>query len=208
MENRWEADRNELKPTWLRRRVDAQGHGLLPGEADRIGARLPVTALVDRSTPAVEARGGKRWDHAAALIQLLLEGLGRRPSCCAVDEFMTAVLLPAIRSRPPRAPRRPASGNRKHARPGRSAAPCAAGRGRPGRLDEVVRAVVAGAAGEQHMYRLKGVVDVGRRVHYRDRGPPQHHRRGERIAVLDGAEDAAEDKQQQHLEKQIKRAAS
>src|SRR6185295_6945662 len=66
-------------------------------------------------------------------------------------------------------------------------------------VDEVVRARVAGPAGEQDVLRLPGVVDVGRGVDQRDCRPPQHHRGREWIAVLDD-QDAAEDQRQQHLE--------
>jgi 3-hydroxyisobutyrate dehydrogenase-like beta-hydroxyacid dehydrogenase len=43
------------------------------GEAKKSGARLPVTALVDQFYAHLEARGGKRWDSTASLIQLLLK---------------------------------------------------------------------------------------------------------------------------------------
>jgi len=36
-------------------------------------ASLPVAALVDQFYARLEARGGKRWDSTAALIQLLLK---------------------------------------------------------------------------------------------------------------------------------------
>ncbi|HUF85544.1 MAG TPA: NAD(P)-dependent oxidoreductase [Acidimicrobiia bacterium] len=39
-------------------------------EADRLGARLPVTALVDQFYAHVTERGGQRWD-TSALVQLL-----------------------------------------------------------------------------------------------------------------------------------------
>jgi 3-hydroxyisobutyrate dehydrogenase-like beta-hydroxyacid dehydrogenase len=39
-------------------------------EADRVGARLPITALVDQFYKQVVERGGKRWD-TSSLVQLL-----------------------------------------------------------------------------------------------------------------------------------------
>ena len=42
-------------------------------QARKSGARLPVAALVDQFWAHLEARGGKRWDSTAALIQLLLK---------------------------------------------------------------------------------------------------------------------------------------
>jgi 3-hydroxyisobutyrate dehydrogenase-like beta-hydroxyacid dehydrogenase len=39
-------------------------------EADRLGARLPVAALVDQLYAQVQARGGNRWD-TSSLIHLL-----------------------------------------------------------------------------------------------------------------------------------------
>ncbi len=39
-------------------------------EAERIGARLPVTALVDQFYKQVIERGGRRWD-TSSLVQLL-----------------------------------------------------------------------------------------------------------------------------------------
>ena len=40
------------------------------GEADKVGARLPVTALVDQFYAEVQAMGGNRWD-TSSLIRLL-----------------------------------------------------------------------------------------------------------------------------------------
>ena len=58
----------------LRHRVDAQGHGhLLRAERRAATQSLPVAALVDLFYARLEARGGKRWDGTAALIQLLLK---------------------------------------------------------------------------------------------------------------------------------------
>ena len=74
MENRWKP-MSELKAEgfgfaieWMRKDL-----GICLGEAKKNGARLPVTALVDQFYSHLEARGGKRWDSTAALIQLLLK---------------------------------------------------------------------------------------------------------------------------------------
>jgi 3-hydroxyisobutyrate dehydrogenase-like beta-hydroxyacid dehydrogenase len=74
MENRWKA-MSELKAEgfgfaieWMRKDV-----GICLAQARQSGARLPVTALVDQFYAHLEARGGKRWDSTAALIQLLLK---------------------------------------------------------------------------------------------------------------------------------------
>jgi 3-hydroxyisobutyrate dehydrogenase len=74
MENRWKP-MNELKAEgfgfaieWMRKDV-----GICLGQAKQSGARLPVTALVDQFYAHLEARGGKRWDSTASLIQLLLK---------------------------------------------------------------------------------------------------------------------------------------
>ena len=50
---------------WMRKDL-----GLCLGEARRVGARLPVTALVDQFYGQVQAMGGGRWD-TSSLIQLL-----------------------------------------------------------------------------------------------------------------------------------------
>jgi 3-hydroxyisobutyrate dehydrogenase-like beta-hydroxyacid dehydrogenase len=44
--------------------------GICLEEADRNGARLPLTALVDQFYAHVMARGGERWD-TSSLIHLL-----------------------------------------------------------------------------------------------------------------------------------------
>ena len=44
--------------------------GIVLAEANRNGARLPVTALVDQFYAQVIARGGRRWD-TSSLINLL-----------------------------------------------------------------------------------------------------------------------------------------
>jgi 3-hydroxyisobutyrate dehydrogenase-like beta-hydroxyacid dehydrogenase len=74
MENRWKP-MSELKAEgfgfaieWMRKDV-----GICLGQAKKNGARLPVTALVDQFYAHLEARGGKRWDSTASLIQLLLK---------------------------------------------------------------------------------------------------------------------------------------
>ena len=50
---------------WMRKDL-----GIVLDEADRNGARLPVTALVDQFYKDVVARGGDRWD-TSSLIELL-----------------------------------------------------------------------------------------------------------------------------------------
>jgi 3-hydroxyisobutyrate dehydrogenase-like beta-hydroxyacid dehydrogenase len=74
MENRWKP-MNELKAEgfgfaieWMRKDV-----GICLAQAKQSGTRLPVTALVDQFYAHLEARGGKRWDSTASLIQLLLK---------------------------------------------------------------------------------------------------------------------------------------
>ena len=74
MDNRWK-QMSELKAEgfgfaieWMRKDL-----GICLGEARKNGARLPVTALVDQFYAHLEARGGKRWDSTASLIQLLLK---------------------------------------------------------------------------------------------------------------------------------------
>jgi 3-hydroxyisobutyrate dehydrogenase-like beta-hydroxyacid dehydrogenase len=53
---------------WMRKDM-----GICLAQARASGARLPVAALVDQFYSALEARGGKRWDSSAGLIQLLLK---------------------------------------------------------------------------------------------------------------------------------------
>ena len=74
MENRWKP-MSELKAEgfgfaieWMRKDV-----GICLAQAKSSGARLPVTALVDQFYAHLQARGGKRWDSTASLIQLLLK---------------------------------------------------------------------------------------------------------------------------------------
>jgi 3-hydroxyisobutyrate dehydrogenase len=44
--------------------------GICLEEADRNGASLPVTALVDQFYKDVQAMGGRRWDTSALLARL------------------------------------------------------------------------------------------------------------------------------------------
>jgi 3-hydroxyisobutyrate dehydrogenase len=74
MENRWK-QMSELKAEgfgfaieWMRKDV-----GICLAQARQSGARLPVAALADQFYAHLEARGGKRWDSTASLIQLLLK---------------------------------------------------------------------------------------------------------------------------------------
>jgi 3-hydroxyisobutyrate dehydrogenase-like beta-hydroxyacid dehydrogenase len=73
MENRWK-QMSELKAEgfgfaieWMRKDM-----GICFGQAKASGASLPLASLVDQFYAKLEARGGKRWDSTAALIQLLL----------------------------------------------------------------------------------------------------------------------------------------
>jgi len=50
---------------WMRKDL-----GICLDEADRNGAKLPVTALVDQFYKDVQAMGGKRWDTSALLARL------------------------------------------------------------------------------------------------------------------------------------------
>ena len=74
MENRWKA-MSELKAEgfgfateWMRKDMS-----ICLDQARRSGAALPVAALVDQFYSRLEARGGKRWDSTAGLVQLLLK---------------------------------------------------------------------------------------------------------------------------------------
>ncbi len=74
MENRWKA-MSEKKAEgfgfaieWMRKDM-----GICFAQAKNSNASLPVAALVDQFYPRLEARGGKRWDSTASLIQLLLK---------------------------------------------------------------------------------------------------------------------------------------
>jgi 3-hydroxyisobutyrate dehydrogenase-like beta-hydroxyacid dehydrogenase len=68
MENRWKA-MNEMKfdgfgfaVEWMRKDL-----AICLDEADRNGARLPVTALIDQFYAQVEGRGGARWDTCSLM---------------------------------------------------------------------------------------------------------------------------------------------
>ena len=50
---------------WMRKDL-----GICLDEADRNGAKLPVTALVDQFYKDVQAMGGKRWDTSSLLARL------------------------------------------------------------------------------------------------------------------------------------------
>lgn len=71
MENRWKPmtegrlDGFGFAVDWMRKDL-----GICLQEAQKNGARLPVTALVDQFYAQVQARGGKRWD-TCSLIDLL-----------------------------------------------------------------------------------------------------------------------------------------
>ena len=74
MENRWK-QMDELKAEgfgfateWMRKDMS-----ICLDQARKSGARLPVAALVDQFWAHLEARGGKRWDSTASLVQLLLK---------------------------------------------------------------------------------------------------------------------------------------
>jgi 3-hydroxyisobutyrate dehydrogenase len=74
MDNRWKP-MSELKVEgfgfaieWMRKDM-----AICLDQARKSGARLPVAALVDQFWAHLEARGGKRWDSTASLIQLLLK---------------------------------------------------------------------------------------------------------------------------------------
>jgi 3-hydroxyisobutyrate dehydrogenase/2-hydroxy-3-oxopropionate reductase len=74
MENRWKqmdelkADGFGFATEWMRKDM-----AICLDQARKSGARLPVAALVDQLWAHLEARGGKRWDSTAGLIQLLLK---------------------------------------------------------------------------------------------------------------------------------------
>jgi 3-hydroxyisobutyrate dehydrogenase-like beta-hydroxyacid dehydrogenase len=74
MDNRWKP-MSELKTEgfgfateWMRKDM-----GICFAQAKASNASLPVAALVDQFYSRLEARGGKRWDSTASLIQLLLK---------------------------------------------------------------------------------------------------------------------------------------
>ena len=74
MENRWKP-MSELKAEgfgfaieWMRKDM-----GICFAQAKASNASLPLAALVDQFYARLEARGGKRWDSTASLIQLLIK---------------------------------------------------------------------------------------------------------------------------------------
>ena len=74
MENRWK-QMDEMKAEgfgfateWMRKDMS-----ICLDQARKSGAALPMAALVDQFYSRLEARGGKRWDSTAGLIQLLLK---------------------------------------------------------------------------------------------------------------------------------------
>jgi 3-hydroxyisobutyrate dehydrogenase-like beta-hydroxyacid dehydrogenase len=74
MENRWKqmderkAEGFGFATEWMRKDMS-----ICLDQARKSGARLPVAALVDQFWSHLEARGGKRWDSTAGLVQLLLK---------------------------------------------------------------------------------------------------------------------------------------
>jgi 3-hydroxyisobutyrate dehydrogenase-like beta-hydroxyacid dehydrogenase len=74
MENRWKqmdelkADGFGFATEWMRKDM-----AICLDQARKSGARLPMAALVDQFWSHLEARGGKRWDSTAGLVQLLLK---------------------------------------------------------------------------------------------------------------------------------------
>jgi 3-hydroxyisobutyrate dehydrogenase len=74
MENRWKqmdeqkADGFGFATEWMRKDM-----AICLDQARKSGARLPLAALVDQFWSHLEARGGKRWDSTAGLVQLLLK---------------------------------------------------------------------------------------------------------------------------------------
>jgi 3-hydroxyisobutyrate dehydrogenase-like beta-hydroxyacid dehydrogenase len=74
MENRWKqmdeqkAEGFGFATEWMRKDM-----GICFAQAKASNASLPVAALVDQFYSRLEARGGKRWDSTASLIQLLLK---------------------------------------------------------------------------------------------------------------------------------------
>jgi len=74
MENRWKqmdeqkAEGFGFATEWMRKDM-----GICLDQARKSGARLPMAALVDQFWSHLEARGGKRWDSTAGLVQLLLK---------------------------------------------------------------------------------------------------------------------------------------
>ncbi|MGX1306066.1 3-hydroxyisobutyrate dehydrogenase [Amorphus suaedae] len=70
MENRWETMRDGtfdfgFAVDWMRKDL-----AICLAEANRNGAQLPVTALVDQFYSDVQAMGGKRWDTSSLIARL------------------------------------------------------------------------------------------------------------------------------------------
>ena len=70
MENRWETMMNGkfefgFAVDWMRKDL-----GICLGEAQKNGASLPVTALVDQFYSEVQRMGGRRWDTSSLVARL------------------------------------------------------------------------------------------------------------------------------------------
>jgi len=70
MENRWETMRDGkfdygFAVDWMRKDL-----GICLAQANDVGARLPVTALVDQLYGEVQAMGGNRWDTSSLIARL------------------------------------------------------------------------------------------------------------------------------------------
>ena len=70
MENRWETMINDefdfgFAVDWMRKDL-----GIALEEADRNGASLDMTRLVDRYYEEVQALGGNRWDTSSLIARL------------------------------------------------------------------------------------------------------------------------------------------
>lgn len=70
MENRWKTMRDGkfdfgFAVDWMRKDL-----GICLEEADRNGARLPITALIDQFYKDVQGKGGKRWDTSSLISRL------------------------------------------------------------------------------------------------------------------------------------------
>jgi 3-hydroxyisobutyrate dehydrogenase/2-hydroxy-3-oxopropionate reductase len=74
MDNRWKpmsegkTEGFGFATEWMRKDM-----GICFQQAKQSNAALPVAALIDQFYSRLEARGGKRWDSTASLIQLLLK---------------------------------------------------------------------------------------------------------------------------------------
>ena len=76
MENRWQTMHERrfdfgFAVDWMRKDL-----GICLEEADRNGANLPITALVDKRYGELQEMGGARWD-TSSLIALLDAELGK-----------------------------------------------------------------------------------------------------------------------------------